>query len=436
MPDHPKILIVDDLQDNLQLIFNCLFNGGYLNILCARNGRDALDVIQKEMPDLIILDWDMPGMNGIEVLKKLQADHKTSLIPVIFATGAMLGSKDLELALNNGASDYIRKPFEGVELIARVKSALDFSSMLKTIHGQKQQIEKQKATLEVNERRLKGFLNVSNEACIFVEGDIITEANQLFCEYTGYIMEEVVKHSFYKFFAQKDRKTLTEIESMDQNLLTVSLLTKKGSSLKVEMIIKQFEYGDKFIQALSFFNLNKFTKLMDNECASELMVQKRKADELSEEISNIKEEKKDLLHQLQFLSLQQASSSEFIKTLAEKLQSHSKSIPEEQSRLRSELLSFIQEIRLQQKEGSWSEFKLRFADIHSGFYDHLLAEFPSLTENDLRLCALIRLKLSSKEIAQVINLSPNTIKVSRKRLRNKLQMENKSEALSNMLLRY
>src|SRR5665648_551110 len=162
MEPKPKILIVDDMQDNLQMMLNCLFNGGYLNVLCAKNGADALEIVMKERPDLIILDWDMPIMNGIEVLKKLRKNPETKLIPVIIATGAMLDSRDLEMALNEGAKDYIRKPYEGIELLARVQTALDFNAMLTTIHNQNQLIKKQNSILEENENRLTTLLNASN----------------------------------------------------------------------------------------------------------------------------------------------------------------------------------------------------------------------------------------------------------------------------------
>jgi len=228
MDPTPKILIVDDMQDNLQVELNCLFSGGYYNILCSKSGEDALKIVYKELPDLIILDWDMPGVSGIDVLKALKESSASNLIPVIIITGAMLELKDLELALQTGAIYYIRKPFEGNELLARVKSALDFSSMLRTVNFQNMQIEKQNTILKENENRLTALLNASNESCVLVENDIIFEATNTFYTYTGFKKEEVIGHSLYSFFPREFRKLLTEIEYTNKEILTASIFTKDG----------------------------------------------------------------------------------------------------------------------------------------------------------------------------------------------------------------
>ena len=124
MPNNQeKILIVDDDPGNLKSIMKCLVEENY-NLLYAVNGLAALDVAEKELPDLIIMDWAMPLMNGLEAIKKLKSNVGTFEIPVIITSGMMTEAKDIQFALESGAEDYIKKPFDALELKARVRASL------------------------------------------------------------------------------------------------------------------------------------------------------------------------------------------------------------------------------------------------------------------------------------------------------------------------
>ena len=115
------ILIVDDVEHNLFLISNYLqeLNPAY-NILGAPNGKNALLVLQHETPDLIISDWEMPVMSGIELLRELKSKESTQDIPVMMITGQRTRADDLKFAFDAGAIDFIRKPVNQIELWARV----------------------------------------------------------------------------------------------------------------------------------------------------------------------------------------------------------------------------------------------------------------------------------------------------------------------------
>ncbi|TAJ08208.1 DNA-binding response regulator [Marinilabiliaceae bacterium JC017] len=124
-----KILVVDDLVSNLQIMVLYIkkANPSY-TIYQSKSSINALEIAKKTQPDLVITDWDMPEMNGIELIRALKKEETTCNIPVIMATGVMLTSDDLKLALEAGAVDYIRKPIEPVELTARIHSALMIAS--------------------------------------------------------------------------------------------------------------------------------------------------------------------------------------------------------------------------------------------------------------------------------------------------------------------
>lgn len=120
-----KILVIDDLPENVFMLQDRLENEGY-NILTAYDGKTGIEKTRSDMPDLILMDIMMPGITGIEACKILVNDEKTKHIPIILVT-AKSGAEDTKEGLEAGAFDYIKKPFNKVELLARVKSALKLS---------------------------------------------------------------------------------------------------------------------------------------------------------------------------------------------------------------------------------------------------------------------------------------------------------------------
>jgi two-component system, sensor histidine kinase and response regulator len=118
----PLILIVDDEHANQFLLQGLLSANGYETIT-ATDGEECLKILEKNKPDLILLDIMMPRMSGIQVLQKINEIDELMLIPVIMVS-AKTSTPDIERALEMGAIDYIKKPFEEIELLARVKSGI------------------------------------------------------------------------------------------------------------------------------------------------------------------------------------------------------------------------------------------------------------------------------------------------------------------------
>ncbi|MDD5328269.1 MAG: response regulator [Phycisphaerae bacterium] len=117
-----NILIVDDEEDVLELVRYNLDKNGYI-IKTATTGEDALTKARAKLPDLIILDLMLPGIDGLEVCKKLKSDSKTQNIPIIMLT-AKGEEADIITGLELGADDYITKPFSPKVLVARVRRIL------------------------------------------------------------------------------------------------------------------------------------------------------------------------------------------------------------------------------------------------------------------------------------------------------------------------
>ena len=121
------VLVVDDVPVNIQLLSTYLSAEGYY-VISARNGLEALDQIQKNRPDLVLLDVMMPKMNGFEVCEIVKADKETKFIPVIMVT-ALNELQDKIKGMNSGADDFICKPFNKLELLVRVRSLLRIKSL-------------------------------------------------------------------------------------------------------------------------------------------------------------------------------------------------------------------------------------------------------------------------------------------------------------------
>lgn len=123
-----KILLVDDDPSNIEIMIDIIESNEDSHILYqAPDGERALEIAMKELPNLIISDWEMPEMNGIELIRELKKNESTADIPVIMATGVMTTSENLKTALEAGAADYVRKPIDKIELIARINSMLELS---------------------------------------------------------------------------------------------------------------------------------------------------------------------------------------------------------------------------------------------------------------------------------------------------------------------
>lgn len=124
-----KILVIDDLPENVLLLREKLEEAGY-EVISAYDGKSGLRMTEEEQPDLVMLDVMMPEIDGLEVCKLIGRNEKTSFIPIILVT-AKSGAEDIKEGLEAGAFDYIKKPFNKIELLARVNSALKFSEARK-----------------------------------------------------------------------------------------------------------------------------------------------------------------------------------------------------------------------------------------------------------------------------------------------------------------
>lgn len=267
------LLIVEDNPDNLFSI--CKHLEKQYNLVTSLNAIKAFEIAHHQHIDLILADWKMPDISGIELLLRLKQSIITCGIPVLLITGTYTESNDLKSAFDAGAADYLRKPIQEPELLARVGSALKLVDSIRIIETQKEEI---------------------------------IEQNKLLQE-------------------QKNREL---------------------SSKALEVFQKN--------QALA--------------------------------------EMKELLEQL--LPKANEAQKAMIKQAMAKLKN---SLNDAQN---------------------WTSFRLYFEKVHPSFFTSLQGRFPMLTLDDLKICAFMKIHMSSREIANIINISQESVRTHKYRLKKKL----------------
>jgi signal transduction histidine kinase/DNA-binding response OmpR family regulator len=149
----PRILIVDDNPTNIDLLLDCFDDAQFL-ISVAENGHRALEQVRYDLPDLILLDVMMPGMDGFEVCRHLKIEPDTKDIPIIFMTALADIDHKIE-GFAAGAVDYVTKPFQAEEILARIQTHLDLRDLQKLLERQNGRLQEEIGTRKQAEKALQ-----------------------------------------------------------------------------------------------------------------------------------------------------------------------------------------------------------------------------------------------------------------------------------------
>ena len=179
MREPPLILVVDDVADNREILHARLTSAGYATVMAA-DGEAALRAAREVLPDLVLLDVMLPGIDGFEVARRLKSDPALPFMPIILVT-AKTATRDVVLGLDAGADDYLTKPVEHQALMARVRSMLRIKALQDLTEAQRLELEGWSETLERRvaaqveelERigRLRRFLPPEVADLVVAEGD-------------------------------------------------------------------------------------------------------------------------------------------------------------------------------------------------------------------------------------------------------------------------
>jgi signal transduction histidine kinase len=225
-PSHNDIMIVDDNSNNLKLLEEMLEQQSY-QVRSFPLGRLALAAAMENPPDLILLDVNMPEMNGYEVCDRLKADDKLADIPVIFLS-ALDGTGDKVKAFQSGAADYISKPFQLEEVQARVKAHLNMQELKRVLRMQNLQLAERRAEKEAQliqsakmvslERLVSGIAHEINNPLMFVMTNL-SSSNMTLQNISPDIESALTEKPLAKF-----RKLLVRLAEMRNGLERVKQL--------------------------------------------------------------------------------------------------------------------------------------------------------------------------------------------------------------------
>lgn len=261
-PDKNVIMIIDDSPESLKLLTDILARQNF-SVRQALSGQAALTSIRHQPPDLILLDLRMPGMDGLEICKKLKEDVATSEIPVIFISG--LGEPgDKIKAFDSGGLDYITKPFHEDEVLARVKLHLDLSRMKKHLE---ELVSQRTIKLEESNTALKVLLEHRQLERENLEESVISHINSLVVPYVKRLKEtalekkqaallDVIEFNLGEVTSQFSGKLYSKAVGLTRREMEIANLIKTG---KTNMEIADLLYISE--HAISFHRQNLRKKL-------------------------------------------------------------------------------------------------------------------------------------------------------------------------------
>ncbi len=157
----PKVLCVDDEPKNLDLLEAMLLPLGY-DIVFASNGQDALEKIKTEQIDICLLDVMMPGIDGFEVCRRIKSDDRYRNIPVVMIT-SYTGSIHRTLGIEAGAEDFISKPINRLEVLARIKMLLEVKSLNDQLNAARESADRSEQMAAASRIKADLLTNMSHE---------------------------------------------------------------------------------------------------------------------------------------------------------------------------------------------------------------------------------------------------------------------------------
>jgi len=222
-----RVLVVDDVPPNVKLL-EAKLTSEYFDVLTAYSGPEALDVISREHPDIILLDVMMPGMDGFEVCRRIKADPTTAYIPVVMVT-ALDQPSDRVAGLEAGADDFLTKPVQDMALFARVRSLVRLKVMMDELR---------------NRETTGASLGWENEEEVPVEVDMPTDGSILIVDEQERVMERIARAldgvGELTFIAGGD-DAAERAREKNFDLIIVSLTMRNTDGLRVCSKLRSFE---------------------------------------------------------------------------------------------------------------------------------------------------------------------------------------------------
>lgn len=252
----PTILVVDDHPEQMTALFTALQQAGY-SLLIAKRGAEVLQLLTRVQPDLILLDVQLPDLDGFEVCRRLKQNDTVRQIPVLFITAATELSNKLE-GFQVGGADYITKPFQFEEVLARVATHLTLRRLQRDLYAEKE--------------RFQGLSDATFEGILLHDQERIVEVNHTLERLLGYARAELLERMLFDLLTPESRYLAEELMvSETERAYEAQAQHKDGAMIPLEVQSRAIQYQGKPIRVLALRDISwrKTLEQQARELASE-----------------------------------------------------------------------------------------------------------------------------------------------------------------------
>jgi PAS domain S-box-containing protein len=269
--DKSTILIVDDRLDNLKLLTTFLRQRGF-EIMVAQSGEETLKHVERIVPDIILLDVMMPGIDGFETCRMLKQQGSIKETPVIFMT-ALSETVDKVKGFEMGAVDYLTKPLQHEEVLARVNAHLTIRKYQRQLQEQNELLqqknvllEEQKQELQESEARFQGLSEATFEGILIHDGGQFVDGNQMLEKMFGVRRAEVVGKNVLEFLAPAYQdKVLEWMRGKKEEPHEAEGIRKDGSLFPLELQGKTMPYRGRDVRVVAIRDLTWRKKMEEDK---------------------------------------------------------------------------------------------------------------------------------------------------------------------------
>ncbi|GAB1418046.1 hypothetical protein MASR2M12_08110 [Bacteroidales bacterium] len=408
MKNEHSILVVDDDPLAVRAIFDALGSQfENYHFIQANTGSIAEELALQRLPRLVITDWEMPGMSGTQLIRQLKNHPQTADIPVLMATGVMTSSENLRTAMEAGANDFIRKPIDAVELQARANNLIAIAEFV-------DEIKQMNLVINDTNRFLENLLNLIPYPLMYYDSSgTLLNYNQSFAETFSATLAQ--HNTYYELFdgtsALLNKQYDQEILSRKMNFVRYECRVTFANETNHDFVFTKVPVWDNNSELIGILGILGDLTELKREYESDLLQKKN-------ELANI--------------SIRLVQNSQ----LNEKLMKDVQQLKESDDPKARKLAANIEKnYRLAMNKSLWFEFEKRFNEVHINFYNKLSNIYRDLTPNERKLCAFLKMGLSTKEIAAITFQNAKSIDMARYRLRKKLCIAN-NESFPSFLSRF